>query len=168
MTSQTQKLRPLVEETRLILLDLHKKLIDIGRSDFEKTNGPIASPYDWVPILVGHPFFSFLHPLSQLITSLDELLEITWPLREIDILAVRAEIENMIGDFKTTPQGFRTHYLEMIQRESEVVLLHSKLKTALQKFPTIDYTKMLEYLNIRQQWTTATKLKRPTGKPGNS
>lgn len=167
MSSDVQKFKPIIENVRLVLLDLHKKLIDIGRVDYEKNHSAVQNPGDWVRLLIGHPFFSFLHPLSQLITSLDELLEITWPLREMDALAVRAEIENMIGDYKTTPQEFRKHYLDMIQRESEVVLLHSKLKKALQELPEINHDKMLDYLNVRQQWRAAHKLSRPT-KPGNS
>lgn len=167
-TKDTPKYKPTIEEVRLILLDLHKKLIDISRVDYEKKNSPIRSPHDFVRLLIGDPFFAFLHPLSKLITSLDELLEITWPMRELDATAVRAEIENTIGDYKTTPQEFRTRYLDMMQRESEVVLLHSKLKTAIQKLPDFDHNKMLDFLNVRQQWTSANKMKRPKTKPGNS
>lgn len=161
------KYKPLIEEVRFILLDLHKRLIDIGRVDYEQKHGNIQNPGDWVRLLIGDPFFNFLHPFSKLITSLDQLLEITWPMRELDAKAVHAEVENLIGDHKTTPHEFRTRYLDMLQRDSEMVLILSKLKTALQKLPEFKPDQMLELLNVRSQWTSAHKLTRPT-KPGNS
>jgi hypothetical protein len=139
----------------------------LGVQITNKKNGPVTNPGDWVRLLIGDPFFNFLHPFSKLITSLDELLEIKWPMRELDAKAVRAEIENLIGDYKTTPQEFRIRYLDMIQRDPEIVIILSKLKHELHDLPEIQEDKMLDLLNIRQQWTSAHKLNRPT-KPGNS
>jgi hypothetical protein len=159
MTKDAQKYLPVIQEARLILLDLHKKLIDVSRADYEAENGAVATPSDWIPLLVGDPFFAFLHPLSKLITTFDELLEITWPLRELDAAAVRAEIENIIGDYPTTPPTFRTKYLDMIQRIPDVVLLHAKLKKSIQDLPPHEPDKMLELLNVRTHWSAGSKMK---------
>lgn len=165
MTEDGNKFRPTIEEVRLLLLDLHKKLIDISRVDYENENGSIANPGDWVRLLIGDPFFDFLHPLSKLITAFDELLEAKWPLREIDAAAVRAEIENILGDYPTTPVSFRTKYLEMIQRNPDVVLFHANIKKITLNLPAHDAAKMIDLLNVRQHWSAGSKLR--LFRPGN-
>ncbi len=165
MTFDPNKNKKTIEEVRLVLLDLHKKLIDISRVDYETQHGAISSPGDWVRLLVGDPFFDFLHPLSKLITTFDELLEATWPLREIDAAAVRAEIENILGDFPTTPISFRTKYLDIIQRSPDVVLLHANIKKIILNLPPHEADKMIDLLNIRQHWSAGSKLR--LFRPGN-
>jgi hypothetical protein len=159
MTFDPTKNKKTIEDVRLVLLDLHKKLIDVSRADYETQHGTISSPGDWVRLLVGDPFFDFLHPLSKLITTFDELLEATWPLREVDAAAVRAEIENIFGDYPTTPVSFRAKYLDIIQRSPDVVLLHAKVKKIIQNLPPHEANKMLDLLNVRQHWSAGSKLK---------
>ena len=162
MSFNSQQAKTKIEEVRFTLLDLHKKLIDTAKIDYEAKHGSIPSPGDFVRLLIGDPFFAFLHPFSQLITSLDQLLEMAWPLRELDACAVRAEVENLLGDLPTTPASFRDTYLPMIQKYPEVVIFHAKVKQKLQDLPKPDPAKIIDYLNVRQQWHTASKLKRPT------
>lgn len=159
MTDNSDQLRKHIENVRLALLDLHKMLIDHGRADYVNKHGEVKNPGEWVHLLVSHAFFSWLHPLSKLITTIDELLEIELPIRDLDGKAVRAEIENMIGDFPTTPKDFRQNYLHIIQREPGVVMELSKLKQDLKKLPKPEPEKFGDLLNVRQQWSAALKLK---------
>jgi hypothetical protein len=167
MTFDPKVTKPIIEKARFALLDLHKKVIDTAKIDYEATIGTISSPNDFVRLLMGDPFFAFLHPFSQLITSLDLLLEMAWPIRELDAYAVRAEIENLLGDLPTTPTSFRDTYLPMMQKYPDVVIFHAKVKRAIQDLPKPEANKMIDYLNVRQHWSTASKLRRPTS-TGNS
>lgn len=159
MQSKSDEYKKQIDEARILLLELHKILIDTGRVDYEKKHGEIKNPHEWVRLLIGDAFFSWLHPLSKLITTIDELMEVELPVRELDAKAVRAEIENMIGDFSTTPKDFRDHFLDIIQREPAIVMKLSKLKQSLQSLPKPEPEKMGDLLNVRQQWTAALKLK---------
>lgn len=156
-----------VEETRIVLMELHKVLIDQSRADYEKIHAEIANPWNFLQLLMGDSFFSWLHPFSKLITSIDELLEIKLPMREVDATAVRALIENLVGDFPTTPMDFRTHYLDMIQREPNVVVAHAKLKQTMTKLPQPELNKLPTLLKIPTQWSAANKLSRAR-ESGNS
>lgn len=145
-----------IEEVRKILLNLHKKLIDSSRIDYEEKYGVIESSGKWMQLLIEDPFFAWLHPFSKLITTLDELLELKQPIRELDATAVRMEIENVFGDYKTTPSDFRKNYLETLQKNSEVVLAHAHVKQSLQKFPKPDIDKINDLLKVKNQWKVKT------------
>ena len=153
-----------ITEVRSELLHLHKLCIDQGRIDFEETQRKVSNPGEWIQILIADPFFAWLHPFSQLITLLDELLEIDREISEVDARAVRAEVENLIGDFPTTPTEFRTKYLEMMQKHPNVVIQHSKLKLSLQNLPKTENHKVHELLHIKNQWKSTTVKINPKNK----
>jgi hypothetical protein len=156
---KNQEMRENVESAQQTLLDLHKMLIDLARADYEIQRQPVQNIGAWVNLLFQDPFFRWLHPFSQLITSIDELLELEMPISEKDAMAVRAEIENLISDFPTTPAEFRTQYLGMMQREPSIVMIHSKLKQSIQILPKPDHNKMDDLLQVRKQWSHANQLK---------
>lgn len=145
-----------IEDIRKTLLDLHKLLIDASRVDYEQKHGAIESPGKWMQLLIGDSFFSWLHPFSKLITTLDELLELEQPIRELDAMAVRMEVEHMFGDFPTTPQDFRTYYLETLQKNSDVVLTHSSVKQLLQNLPKPDAENVDALLQVKNSWKVNT------------
>lgn len=70
-----------------------------------------------------------------------------------------------LGDYPTTPVSFRTKYLEMIQRNPDVVLFHANIKKITLNLPAHDATKMIDLLNVRQHWSAGSKLR--LFRPGN-
>lgn len=167
MTQEQDQLRKNVEEVRMALLELHKMLIDKSRKDYESLYGEVANPWNFLQLLMTDPAFAWLHPFSQLITSVDELLESTLPMRILDGEAVRAMIENLLGDLPTTPKDFRAQYLAIIQKDAEIIVGHAKVKQKIVQLPQLDSKKIKELLNVKTQWTAANKVKK-TRTTGNS
>lgn len=118
--------RQRLTQLRHALLKLHKTLVDSERVGYEKTIGKIQSPNHFLQLLTGDPRFAWLHPLSQLIVAMDEVLDAEEPLtlarvealvRQADVLLVASE----------NAEEFSGHYYEALQRDPDVVLAHAEV-----------------------------------------
>src|SRR6185503_3516081 len=77
-----------LQQLRHVLLALHKALVDSERVSYEKTIGTIPSPNQFLHLLTHDPWFAWLHPLSQLIVTMDEALDEKEPLTIADVDAL--------------------------------------------------------------------------------
>jgi hypothetical protein len=112
-------------QLREALLRLSKALIDSERISYEQTIGPISSPNHFLQLVMKDPWFAWLHPLSQLIVSMDEALDAKEPLSEdkIDVLMRQARELLVVAE---TGGGFAQHYFIAMQRDPDVVLAHAE------------------------------------------
>ncbi len=119
-----------LQQLRDGLLNLHKTLVDSERVSYEQTFGPIQSSNQFLQLLMGDPWFAWLHPISELIVSMDEVLDgkepLTHPMAEAmfkqaRLLLVAAE----------EGEGFPKHYFEALQRDPDVVLAHADVANFL-------------------------------------
>src|ERR1041385_4232297 len=62
-----------LSEVRRTLLDLHKALIERERAAYEKGHGAVT-PGEMLQLLIRDAAFSWLHPISELIFRVDELI----------------------------------------------------------------------------------------------
>ena len=85
---ELERIRQRLSKLRLVLLDLHKALVDSERVSYEKAVGQIQSPTHFLQLLTSDPWFAWLKPFSQLIVAMDETLEAKAPLTpaNVDIL----------------------------------------------------------------------------------
>ena len=60
---------------RSSLLSLHKALILAEQVTYERINGRVASTSQLLQLVLNDPWFTWLHPLSQLVVRIDELLD---------------------------------------------------------------------------------------------
>src|SRR5580765_5767341 len=60
-------------QVRHSLLDLHKALIERERAAYEKGHGAVT-PAQMLQLLIRDSAFSWLHPISELIVRVDELI----------------------------------------------------------------------------------------------
>src|ERR1700743_1951754 len=65
---------------REALVNLHKALIESERIGYEKTLGKIETPYQLLHLLTVDPWFTWMRPVSQLVTAMDEALDSREPL----------------------------------------------------------------------------------------
>jgi hypothetical protein len=123
---ELQRARQRLTALREALLPLHKTLIESERVGYEASFGPIKSPGDFLQLLTRDPWFAWLQPLSELITSIDEALDSETPLsgtqteqffRRTGELLVAAE----------TGTGFARHYHDALQRDPDVVMAHARV-----------------------------------------
>ena len=120
----TAQLRERLEEVRQSLLTLHKTLVDSERVTYESTMGAIRSPNQFLQLLTNDPWFAWLHPLSQLIVSMDEALDGKEPLTSQAVDAILKEA-NLLLTPSETSEGFPRHYFDALQRDPNVVIAHA-------------------------------------------
>ena len=108
------------------MLKLHKTLVDSERVAYEKTIGKIQSPGHFLQLLTNDPWFAWLHPLSQLIVTMDETLDAEEPLTaaRVDALAQQSKLLLVASE---NNDGFSGHYHEALQRDPDVVLMHAEV-----------------------------------------
>ena len=118
------------------LRPLHKALVDLVRADYEKRQGrPVGGPVQLFQLLTRDPFFLWLHPMSALMAEIDELYDQKEPI-EIDAVgAVRTTLESLLGSRgqEPSPDSFVSRYLEILQNEPDVVMLHARVRKALDR-----------------------------------
>jgi len=126
-----QKVRQHLHELRDPLLNLHKALVDSERIFYEQTVGKILSPHHFLRLLAADPWFVWLHPLSELIVTIDTVLDAKTPpltatlddlVRQSYRLLVPAETTE-----DTANHGFAMHYFEALQRDPDVVVAHAEV-----------------------------------------
>jgi hypothetical protein len=136
-------------QVRRMLLDLHKALIERERAAYEKGHGAV-SPAQMLQLLIRDSAFLWLHPISELIVRVDELISNakdrrratpSRPAMTPDQVSAEAQILLMeTRDLLTAgdaPGGFRQHYDAVLQSDPAIVLMHRAVMTAL---PPADYT----------------------------
>ena len=130
------EIRARLDEVAQALRPLHKALVDLVKADYEKQKGqPIAGPVQLFQLLTQDPFFLWLHPMSALMAEIDELHDQKKPVEPDEVKAVRATLEALVGHRgqEPSPDSFVSRYLEILQNEPDVVMLHARVRRALDK-----------------------------------
>ena len=120
-------------EVRRGLLGLHKALIIAEQLTYERINGRVGSTGQLLQLVLNDPWFTWLHPLSQLVIRVDELLD------DDDAELTIVEVEHFLADVRTLIRpseegdGFERSYYEALQREPDVIFAHVEVKKLLTK-----------------------------------
>ena len=129
-TTMHRELRAALNDIHSMLLDIHKALLDHERRRYEAANGAVE-PGAVLQLIMSHPWFAWLKPLSSLILQIDELTEGNEP---IDLNAGRALLtqarQTVAPREDATP--FQREYLRVIQEYPETASLHGQWKQLLQ------------------------------------
>jgi len=123
---ESKDLRLRLGTLRLALLKLHKALVESERVSYEAVIGRIQSPNHFLQLLTRDPWFAWLHPLSQLIVAMDELLDGKEPLTVSRVDALARQADRLIIPMETG-DGFGRHYFDALQRDPDVVLAHAEV-----------------------------------------
>jgi hypothetical protein len=132
-----------LSQVRRTLLDLHKALIERERAAYEKEHGPV-SPAEMLQLLIRDAAFLWLHPISELIVRVDELISNASDRRrptparpamtpdqvsaEAEILMIETRELLTVGD---APGGFRERYDAVVHADPSIVMLHRAVMSAL-------------------------------------
>ena len=128
---QIEDPRARLSELAALLRPLHRALLDESRADFERTNGPVAGPAAMFQLVTSHPHFEWLRPLSRFMAELDERIEDDEvPLGPEQAREYRDRLETMLID-ENAAGGFATQYLPLLQRSTDVVVAHARVRAAL-------------------------------------
>jgi hypothetical protein len=125
-------LRKRLLDMRGSLLGLHKALILAEQVTYERINGRVASNSELLQLVLNDPWFTWLHPLSQLVVRLDELLDDRSELSLVEVEHFLIEARALIRPSEEG-DGFERSYYEALQREPDVIFAHVEVKRLLTK-----------------------------------
>jgi hypothetical protein len=131
-SQSTEILRKILLDVRHGLLGLHKALIVAEQLTYERINGRVGSTGQLLQLVLNDPWFTWLHPLSQLVIRLDELLDGDTELTSVEVEHLLSEIRTLIRPSQEG-DGFERSYYEALQRAPDVIFAHVEVKKLLTK-----------------------------------
>jgi hypothetical protein len=124
-------LRGKVLSIRESLVGLHGALIIAEQLTYERLHGPVQSMDSLLELLQKDPWFTWLHPIADLLVRIDQLLDddsceitdtnVEHLLQEIDVL-LHPSVEG---------EGFERAYYEALDRAPDVLLAHFRVRKLL-------------------------------------
>jgi hypothetical protein len=130
--STTETLKQVLLDVRRGLLGLHKALIVAEQLTYERINGRVGSTGQLLQLVLNDPWFTWLHPLSQLVIRVDELLDEDMEPTTVEVEHFLAEVRALIRPSEEG-DGFERSYYEALQRAPDVIFAHVEVKKILQK-----------------------------------
>lgn len=127
---RTGPLRDTLNNVRHGLLGLHKALIVAEQLTFERIYGRVDSTGQLLQLVMNDPWFTWLHPLSNMVVRIDELLDGDEELTADDVAVLLTEIRALIRPSENG-DGFERSYYEALQRAPDVVMAHCEMKKLL-------------------------------------
>lgn len=123
--SALQRLRDL----RRLLLRLHKVLLDTERAAYEQLHGRVSSG-ELLQLVINHEQFAWLHSISELIVSIDEMLDADEPATAGDVDSLLAQARALLKPSETGKE-FEQKYYAALQRYPDAVLAHREVTKVL-------------------------------------
>ena len=117
-------------DVRLGLLRLHKTLLEMERTDYEKVFGRVTAG-ELLQLVINHAQFGWLRLISALVVEIDEALNGDEPATLNDFETLISQARSLL----TSPEDeeFKTKYQAALQREPGVVMAHSAVVQMLRK-----------------------------------
>jgi hypothetical protein len=125
-------LRKRILDMRSSLLSLHKALILAEQVTYERINGRVESTGQLLQLVLNDPWFTWLHPVSQLVVRIDDLLEEGGELSPVEVEHFLIEARSLIRPSEEG-DGFERSYYEALQRDPDVIFAHVEVKKLLAK-----------------------------------
>ena len=126
----TSEERAALRAARQRLLALHKALLDRERSRHEHDHGPIQTTQQHLQLLMEHPSFAWLRPLSGLIVRIDERLAAKEVVSsgEVRQLAVDARA---LTSFSEERSEYQDRYRGALEGSPVILAAHADVARAL-------------------------------------
>jgi len=128
--SSPDAVRQRLTDLRNGLLELHKTLLDSETAVYDHDIARITSKGQLLDLVLHDPWFAWLHELSELVVLIDETLDAEEPATASDAARMIAQARQLLAPSEATGE-FRKHYLEALQRDPNVVMMHAKTIKAL-------------------------------------
>jgi hypothetical protein len=110
---------------RRALLRLHKALLDDERLAYERVYGQVTGG-ELLQLVINHEQFAWLHSISELIVSIDEILDAEEPMTSADAESLFTQARTLL---KPSEDGtdFERKYYAALQRDPNIVLAHREV-----------------------------------------
>jgi hypothetical protein len=120
-----------LRELRHGLLRLHKTLVEWERQAFERVHGR-QSNNALLDALLKDPHFAWLRAISQLIVSIDEMLDDQIPPEQSDLDAVIAHVRDLTVA-NEAGNSYEQRYHQALQESPDAVFAHRDLVKLLKR-----------------------------------
>ena len=114
--------REQLKNLRRALLRLHKALLDDERLAYERIYGQVTGG-ELLQLVINQEQFAWLHSISELIVSIDEMLDTDEPATDADADSLLTQTRALL---KPSEEGndFARKYYAALQRDPDIVLAH--------------------------------------------
>jgi hypothetical protein len=114
---------------RRALLRLHKALLDDERLAYKRVYGQVTGG-ELLQLVINHEQFAWLHSISELIVSIDEMLDAEEPMTSADAESLFTQARTLL---KPSEDGadFERKYYAALQRDPDIVLAHREVTKIL-------------------------------------
>ena len=119
--------RELLGKLSGLLIEQHKLLLDLERSEYEKTHGPIGGPGPFLALVLGDPHFAWLKQISGLVVAIDEALSRRSKADQTVADALLAQAREMMRP-REHGSDFQMRYYNAIQESPDVVILQCRIE----------------------------------------
>ena len=126
--------RRLLTELRRALLPRHKTLLEWERKAYERAHGRKMSGGEMLQIMMSHPQFAWLHPISEVIVRIDQTLDDEAPDSTVDVDAIVVQVRRLVAPDQTE-KPYAERYLTALQEVPDVVVAHGKVTAILKENP---------------------------------
>jgi hypothetical protein len=119
--------RPRVEALRIVVLELHKVLVDVEREGVERREGRLT-PQQFLERLLHDEVHAWLKSMSAVIVGFDEWLD-----DPDGAIAADGYVDELRRMIVPDPAGdsFQRRYAELMQDRSDVIMAHAAVLRAL-------------------------------------
>ncbi|BAZ05429.1 hypothetical protein [Calothrix sp. NIES-3974] len=120
----------LLRDVRRTILRLHKALLDFEKIEYEIVHGKIRNSSEFLQLVIGDEWFNWLHPISQYIVQVDEVLYSKEPIAEAQIHSLLEQARSLL---QPNQEGtiLEQRYDYAIQREPAIALMHIEISRLL-------------------------------------
>ncbi|MBD2465945.1 hypothetical protein H6G89_33715 [Oscillatoria sp. FACHB-1407] len=133
MSASDLSLELALQRLRLVrtqLLRLHKALLNSERVVYEQFHGRIQNNGEFFRLVIGHEWFDWLRPMSQLIVQMDDILHAKEPVTVDQVKPVLEQAQNLLQPAVDGTSSEKRYYLA-IQRDPEIALMHAEISKLL-------------------------------------
>ena len=139
------------------LRDLHHRLLDEQRKEFERLHGPIGGGAHLLHLVTHDPSFAWLRSLSALMGDLDALLEEQEAVTDEEAGALRHELEEMFS--ARAPGPFWQRCSPLLQEAPQVAMAYGRVRLALGALPTLAAPDVAAELHAKHRWAVARRMR---------
>jgi hypothetical protein len=111
------------------LLTLHKSLLDLERSSYERVHGRIQ-PGQFLQLLLQDTQFGWLRTLSEMIVLIDEILDPRVTTNEEHVRNVLHQARKLLNPTAIS-DDFAAKYTDALQRDPAIVMAHKEVRDVL-------------------------------------
>lgn len=133
LSAEEARLRKNLEVLRTHLMGLHKTLMESEKAAYEETFGEVGSPNHFLKLLISDPWFAWLHPVSELVVVIDEMLDDKEEVTGSKAEAIVKQTKNLLVASEEG-EGFARSYYDALQREPDVVMAHAEVVKCMKGF----------------------------------